>query len=89
MHLVTRPNILVESSNLLVIVHISINYCTYIYVICKRSTAILWAIHTLPKEFNRIWFHIVILRPLQHAKILGYNDISEGIYRARQTWDIR
>jgi hypothetical protein len=59
MHLVTRPNILVELGNLLVIVHISINYCTYIYVICKRSTAILWAIHTLPKEFIQCLYNFV------------------------------
>ena len=50
---------------------------------------ILRTIHTFPKEINRIWIHVIVLRPLQHAKNLDYNDIREGKERAGQTWDIR
>jgi hypothetical protein len=49
----------------------------------------LRTIHTFPKEINRIWIHAVVLRPLQHAKHLDYNDMHEGKENARQTWDIR
>jgi len=49
----------------------------------------LWTIHTFPKEINRIWIHVFVLRPLQQAKILDYSDIREGKERTGQTLDIR
>jgi len=83
MQLITRPYNSIEAGIYLSTVDVSNHLGTYIYFICKRSTTTLATSHALPKEINSIWFHVVVLRPLQHVKSRRYKSSHELYVHAK------
>ena len=47
-----------------------------------------WTSHTFPKEFNSIWFPVVVLSPLQHSYNMDYNFFDEGKESCLQNYNL-